>query len=192
MVRANPFKELGVTGSSQWGRLQFVETDPALVGANAIKTYDEIRRADPTGMAMYQVLSLPVRGVAWHVEPGGTSAADKEAADFVWSALNDMAGKPGDNLGGQTFNSLIADICLMFVYGWAQFWMVLKRRTERTSKYPDGRVGFQMMEMVNHRAFVDWDYDTGGHLLGPILLDNGLTITHMLTRHIGGQRSMVN
>lgn len=149
-----------------------METDPALVGANAIKTYDEIRRADPTGMAMYQVLSLPMRGVVWHVEPGGTSAADKEAAEFVWNAFNDMAGKPGDNLGGQTFNSFIADICLMFAYSWAQFWTVLKRRTECNSKYPDGRVGFQMMEMVNHRAFVDWEYDASGHLLGPIILDN--------------------
>lgn len=160
----NPFKELGVTGSSQWGRLQFVETDPALVGTNAIRTYDEIRRGDPTGMAMYHVLSLPVRGVAWHVEPGGTTAADKAAADFVWSAFNDM--------GDYTFNEFIADICLMFAYGWSQFWMVLKRRTERTSKYPDGRVGFALMEMVNHRAFVEWDYDEPGHCRGPIILTN--------------------
>ena len=163
MARPNPFKELGVTGQSAWGRMQYVETDAELVGSQAIETYDKMRREDPTAMAMYQILSLPARAVSWHVEPGGDAAVDQEAADFVWSALNDMV---------QPFNEFMSDICLMFAYGWAQFWPVLKRRTPRNSENPDGRIGVKLMEMVNPRAFVDWEYDADGHLVGPLVLTN--------------------
>lgn len=170
MSKQSPFKELGVTGRAQFGRTQFVETDPTLQGVNAIRTYDEMRRTDPTGMAMYQVLSLPVRRVRWRCEPGGEkTAADQEAADFIWSCFNDMS---------QTLNDVLSDICLMFAYGWAQFWMVLKRRKAGTSEYADGRVGFRKFELVNHRALVDWEFDPAtGDIIGPQVLDEqGRTI----------------
>lgn len=166
MVKPNPFKELGVTGSSQWGRLQFVETDPALVGNTAIETYDKIRRDDSTGMMMFQALALPVRGVIWHVKPGGETDADREAADFVQSVLDDMV---------QPFSEFISDVCLMFCYGWALFWPVLKRRTPRTSSFPDGRVGIELLEMVNPRAFLEWDYDDSGHFVGARVATNDMS-----------------
>lgn len=161
-MKRNQFKPLGVTGATPWGRAAYVETDPALVGSAAIKTYDTMRRDDPTGAMLYQVLALPIRMVAWHVEPGGESVADQEAADFVWSALNDMR---------QPFNEWLADVCQMFIYGWAQFWIVLKRRTERNSRTPDGRIGIDWLEMVNQRAFLDWEYAEDGWLVGTQVLD---------------------
>lgn len=174
-TKPSPYKELGVTGRAQFGRLQYVESDPALQGANAIRMYDEMRRTDPTGMAMYQVLSLPVRRVSWRCDPGGEKTdTDKEAAKFVWSCLNDMS---------QTLNDFVSDICLMFAYGWTQFWMVLKRRTASASQYDDGRVGFRKMEMVNHRTLVDWEIDPQtGDIVGPIVLsNNGQQVTVPLT-----------
>ena len=110
--KPSTFRVLGVTGRHQFGSTQYVETDPLLQGINAIRTYDEIRRTDPTGMAMYQVLSLPVRRVTWRCDPGGEkTTADQEAADFVWSCFNDMSTSLAD---------FVSDICLMFAYGWVQ------------------------------------------------------------------------
>jgi len=159
--KPSPFKELGVTGRSQFGEAHVIETDATLSGPMAIQTYDNMRRTDPTGMAMQLVLSLPIRSVQWRCEPGGEKTqADIDAADFVWSCFNDMS---------LSLSDFISDICLMFPYGWAQFWMVMKRRTAATSQFDDGRVGWKKMEMVNPRSLVDWEYWPNGDIKGPLV-----------------------
>jgi hypothetical protein len=151
------FKQLGVTGRSQWGDSLLVESDPALRGLNGIRKYDEMRRTDPTAAAMYLTLSLMVRKVSWHCEAGGEEDVDREAAEFAWSAFNDMS---------LSFSDLISDVCLMFPFGWAYFEMVLKRRRPSQSKFDDGRVGYRKIALRPQQTLNRWQYDTDGDLLG--------------------------
>ncbi len=150
----SPFQELGSTGRSQWGSMLMLESDPKLQGLMGVRKYDEIRRTDPTGAAMYQVLSLPIRMVEWSCSPGGTTAGDEQVAEFVWSAFNDMSTSFGD---------LVSDICLMFPYGWSYFVMVLKRRAgglgSTKSLYDDGLNGFKKIALRPQHTLHHWEFD---------------------------------
>lgn len=150
------FKTLGVGGREQF---VYQETDAELTGTMGAETYDKMRLQDPTGMSMYQVLSLPLRKATWWVEPASKGTADQEVAQFVTDCFNDME---------HTFSDLMANICLMFAQGWTQFWPVLKRRTDKNSAFPDGKVGFDKFEMVSHRAVMEWVFDDATlELIGP-------------------------
>ena len=153
------FKTLGVSGREQF---VYIEREAELVGTAGAETYDKMRLQDPTGMSMYQVLSLPLRKANWWIEAASKADADQEVAQFVTDCFNDMS---------HTFSDLMANICLMFPQGWTQFWPVLKRRTEKTSSFPDGKVGFDKFEMVAHRAVMEWIFDeTTLALIGPEVL----------------------
>ena len=69
------FKTLGVGGREQF---VYQETDAELTGTMGAETYDKMRLQDPTGMSMYQVLSLPLRKATWWVEPASKGTADQE------------------------------------------------------------------------------------------------------------------
>jgi len=151
---ATPFKELGSTGLPQWGGIVMVETDPLLRGQLGYRTFDEMRLQDPTGIAMYYLLSLPIRRVTWSCLPGGQSEADQKASDFAWSCFGDTS---------HSFNDLIADACLMFVYGWSYFHMSVKRRAgdkgKAKSQFDDGLVGFRKIAFRSPLTLDHWEFD---------------------------------
>ena len=152
------FKSLGKTGLPQWGGIIAVEQDPTLRGILGVRKYDAMRLTDPTGMAMYLVLTLPLRKVEWSVTPGGPTSVDEEAAEFVWSAFQDTS---------HSLNDLISDICLMFPYGWSYFDMSMKRRSGGQSQFDDGRVGFRKIELRSARTLLRWEFDKEtGDVLG--------------------------
>jgi hypothetical protein len=135
------------------------ETDPNLRGILGVRKYDKIRFTDPTGMAMYLVLSLPIRKVEWSMVPGGPTSRDEEAAEFAWSCFQDTS---------HSFNDLISDICLMFPYGWSYFDMSIKRRLGgRRSQFDDGRVGFRKITIRLPRSLYKWEFEQeSGDILG--------------------------
>ena len=151
---ATPFRELGSTGLPQWGGIVMVETDPLLRGQLGYRVFDEIRLQDPTGMAMYYLLSLPIRRVVWSCLPGGPSGQDYEAAEFTLSCFGDTS---------HSFNDLIADACLMFVYGWSYFHMSVKRRQgdkgKSKSQFDDGRIGFRKIAFRSPLTLDHWEFD---------------------------------
>ena len=161
---ANSFKALGVTGRAMFGSPQPMETDADLTGSYGAAKFAQMRRADAMGAAMYGALSLPVRMAVWRCDPASEAQADVDAAEFVWSAFSDMS---------HSFSDFVGDICLFFIYGWADFWVVLKRRTAENSCYPDGKVGFRKMEMVAARSVVRWETDAKtGDIAGPVVRTN--------------------
>lgn len=168
------FKTLGVGGREQF---TYIEREAELVGTAGAETYDRMRLQDPTGMSMYQVLSLPLRKANWWIEPASKADADQEVAGFVTDCFNDM---------GHTFSDLMANICLMFPQGWTQFWPVLKRRTEKNSSFPDGKVGFDKFEMVAHRAVMEWTFDKATlELIGPeVMRESGPNIVVPLDKSL--------
>lgn len=89
---------------------------------------------DTIGAILFAVEML-IRQAHWTVEPGGDTAKDKEAAQFVEECMNDMQ---------DTWTDTISEILSFLTYGWSFHEIVYKRRMGKTSnpmtrsKYNDG------------------------------------------------------
>lgn len=83
-------KEYGRIGQKRWEGVFNEEFLPELSGIRGIKTYREMLDNDDTIGAIMFAIKMLIRQVKWHVEPGGDSAKDREAAEFVESCMDDM------------------------------------------------------------------------------------------------------
>ena len=83
-------KEYGRIGQKRWEGQFYEEFLPELSGMRGIKVFQEMKENDDTVGAILFAIKMMIRQVEWHVEPGGDSAKDKEAAEFVESCMGDM------------------------------------------------------------------------------------------------------
>lgn len=83
-------KEYGRIGQKRWEGQFYEEFLPELSGMRGIKVFKEMKENDDTVGAILFAIKMMIRQVEWHVEPGGDSAKDKEAAEFVESCMGDM------------------------------------------------------------------------------------------------------
>lgn len=78
----------------------------------------------------------------WNVGPGGNTAKDKEAAEFVKQCMDDMS---------ETWVDTISEILSFITFGWSYHEIVYKRRMGKTkdkrtrSKYDDGLIGWMKL-----------------------------------------------
>lgn len=75
--------ELGFHGSTIWDGLVQEDYNPDLRHPHSIAIYDKMRRSSTQVQSIETVISLPIRTVRKYVEPAGTGASDREAADLV-------------------------------------------------------------------------------------------------------------
>lgn len=83
-------KEYGRIGQKRWEGVFNEEFLPELSGIRGVKTYREMLDNDDTIGAIMFAIKMLIRQVKWHVEPGGDSTKDREAAEFVESCMDDM------------------------------------------------------------------------------------------------------
>lgn len=108
-------------------------------------------------------IKMLIRHVSWNVEPGGDSAKDREAAEFVESCMYDMQC---------TWTDTISEILSFLVYGWSFHEIVYKRRMGKTrnrrtnSKYSDSLIGWQKLPVRSQDTLYQWEYDTKDNLMG--------------------------
>ena len=133
-------KEYGRIGQKRWEGVFNEEFLPELSGIRGVKTYREMLDNDDTIGAIMFAIKMLIRQVKWHIEPGGDSAKDREAAEFVESCMDDMQN---------TWTDTISEILSFLAYGWSFHEIVYKRRMGKTknrktsSKYSDGLIGWQ-------------------------------------------------
>lgn len=117
---------------------------------------------DIVGAILFAIEML-VRQCDWNVEPGGDTAKDKEAAEFVESCMNDMQ---------DTWIDTISEILSFLTYGWSYHEIVYKRRMGNTkdprtkSKYSDGLIGWRKLPIRSQETLYQWEYDNEDNLLG--------------------------
>lgn len=117
---------------------------------------------DVIGAILFAIKML-VRQAGWNVEPRGSTAKDKEAAEFVESCMNDMQ---------DTWIDTISEILSFLTYGWSYHEIVYKRRMGHTkdprtkSKYTDGLIGWQKLPIRAQETLYQWEYDDEDNLLG--------------------------
>ena len=68
-------------------------------------------------------IKMLIRQVKWHIEPGGDSAKDREAAEFVESCMDDVQS---------TWTDTISEVLSFLAYGWSFHEIVYKRRMGKT------------------------------------------------------------
>ncbi len=156
-------KETGRIGQRRYGGTLYEEFLPELRGKRGIAVYDEMSGNDDVVGAILFAIEMLVRQAAWNVEPGGNTAKDKEAAEFVKECMDDMS---------ETWVDTISEILSFITFGWSYHEIVYKRRMGKTkdkrtrSKYNDGLIGWMKLPIRAQETLYQWEYDNEDNLLG--------------------------
>ena len=156
-------QEIGRVGQRRYGGTIYEEFLHELRGKRGIAVYHEMSDNDDVVGAILFAIEMLVRQCAWNVEPGGDTAKDKEAAEFVKSCMDDMQ---------DTWIDTISEILSFLTYGWSFHEIVYKRRMGKTkdprtkSKYNDGLIGWKKLPTRAQETLYQWEYDNEDNLLG--------------------------
>lgn len=156
--------EIGRIGQLRYGGIIYEEYLKELQGRSGVEVYKEMADNDDTVGAILFVIEMLMRQCTFNVEPGGNTAKDKEAAEFVEQCMNDMQ---------YSWASTISEIVSFLTYGWSYHEIVYKRRMGKTkdrrtsSKYDDGLIGWRKLPIRSQDTLWEWVYeDTSDDLLG--------------------------
>lgn len=156
-------KEIGRIGQRRYGGNIYEEFLYELRGKRGIEIYREMSENDDIIGAILFSIEMLVRQCNWNVQPGGDTAKDKEAAEFVESCMNDMQ---------DTWIDTISEILSFLTYGWSFHEIVYKRRmgntkdTRTKSKFNDGLIGWKKLPIRAQETLYQWEYDNEDNLLG--------------------------
>lgn len=160
---SNDSKEIGRVGQRRYGGIFYEEFLSELRGRKGAEVFTEMSNNDETIGAILFAIEMLVRQASWNVEPGGSTAKDREAAEFVKSCMDDMQ---------QTWIDTISEILSFLTYGWSFHEIVYKRRMGRTkdnrtsSKYDDGLIGWMKLPIRSQDTLYQWEYDDQDNLIG--------------------------
>lgn len=155
--------EIGRIGQRRYGGVIYEEFLRELRGQKGIRVYQEMSENDDVIGAILYAIEMLVRQTQWTVLPGGPSAKDKEAADFVESCMNDMQS---------TWVDTVSEILSFLTYGWSFHEIVYKRRMGNTrdirtrSKHDDGLIGWMKLPIRSQDTLYEWEYDENDNLIG--------------------------
>lgn len=160
---SNDSKEIGRVGQRRYGGIFYEEFLSELRGRKGAEVFTEMSNNDETIGAILFAIEMLVRQASWNVEPGGSTAKDREAAEFIKSCMDDMQ---------QTWIDTISEILSFLTYGWSFHEIVYKRRMGRTkdnrtsSKYDDGLIGWMKLPIRSQETLYQWEYDDQDNLIG--------------------------
>lgn len=160
---SNDSKEIGRVGQRRYGGIFYEEFLSELRGRKGAEVFNEMSNNDETIGAILFAIEMLVRQASWNIEPGGSTAKDREAAEFVKSCMDDMQ---------QTWIDTISEILSFLTYGWSFHEIVYKRRMGRTkdnrtsSKYDDGLIGWMKLPIRSQETLYQWEYDDQDNLIG--------------------------
>lgn len=155
--------EIGRIGQKRYGGVFYEEFLLDLRGKKGIETYREMSENDDVVGAILYAIEMLIRQASWSVTPGGDTAKDKEAAEFVESCMYDMQ---------DTWTDTLSEILSFIIYGWSYHEIVYKRRMGRTkdpktnSKYTDGLIGWRKLPIRAQETLYQWEYDEEDNLIG--------------------------
>lgn len=150
--------EIGRIGQFRYSGIIYEEYLTELLGKKGVEVYKEMSDNDDTIGAILFVIEMLMRQCSFTVEPGGDTAKDKEAAEFVESCMNDMQNSWGDT---------ISEIVSFLTYGWSYHEIVYKRRMGKTkdrrtsSKFDDGLIGWRKLPIRSQDTLWEWQYEDG-------------------------------
>ncbi len=154
--RVSLTSELGVPLGRRWDNF-YDDFLPELRGDRAIKHYREMTDNDPTIGAILFGVEMLIRQIDWPVIPGGDTPQDVEAAAFLTSNTEDMS---------HSWPDFIAAVLTFLPFGWSFHEIVYKLRTEKNSRFPDGKVGWRKFAYQPQEVKLEWLLDDHGGVVG--------------------------
>jgi hypothetical protein len=154
----NPkFTSIGLTGLSRYAGYVYEEYEPYLRWPQCGKIYQEMADSDPTIGAILYLAEMLIRGTSWSVKVGGDTLADKKAANFLQSCMDDME---------MSWANTICEVLSMLTYGFSFHEIVYKvrRGPQETnpkfkSTYDDGRIGWRSLPVRAQTSLWQWQFD---------------------------------
>lgn len=156
-------KEIGRIGQRRYNGIFYEEFLWELRGRRGVEAFYEMSENDDIIGAIMFSIEMLVKQADWNIEPGGSTAKDREAAEFVESCLHDMK---------DTWIDTVSEILSFLIYGWSLHEIVYKRRMGRTSdprtksKFTDGLIGWQKLPIRAQETLYRWEYDENDNLTG--------------------------
>lgn len=145
-------EEIGYTGLKQNRGVVMEEFQRELQGDKGVKVYREMRDNDALIHSMLFAIEMLLRRIEWRVD-----GESEWAVEFVESLLSDMTEPWSDH---------IAEALSFLQYGWSYFEIVYKRRTDQTSRYPDGFIGWEKFAPRSQDTLDHWEIDDKGNIFG--------------------------
>lgn len=158
------FKEFGISGLQRFGGS--VMEDYLQDWAALSRMVPLVKRMidHPTISAILFAVEMTIRSAEWSVEPVGEEKADKDAAEFLESCLDDMS---------HTMDDHVVQALTMVPYGFAPFETVYKRRRgpdrDPASNYDDGLIGWRKFAYRAPETLSpgdEWVFDEAGGVQG--------------------------
>lgn len=153
-------RELGRTGLRRYGGMLYEEYDPELRGLRGVKVWSEMENDATVAALMFAIKNL-IRQTSWRVQAAGSKDADKRAAEFLESNLEDMSN---------TWQDTLSEILSFLIFGWSVHEICYKRRMGRhkdsrlDSKYSDGLIGWQKLPIRAQETLYEWEFDAHDNL----------------------------
>lgn len=158
--------EIGRIGQFRYDGIIMEEYLRELQGQKGVEVYKEMSENDEMIGAILFVVEMLMRQCSFNVEPGGETAKDKEAAEFVEQCMNDMQ---------RSWSDTLAEIVSFLTYGWSYHEIVYKRRMGKTSdprtssKYDDGLIGWRKLPLRSQDSLWEWVFaENSDDLIGMI------------------------
>lgn len=149
-------REIGRIGQYRYNGVMYEEYLPELRGRKGVEVYKEMSDNDDMVGAVLFVIETLMQQCTFSVEPGGETAKDKEAAEFVEQCMHDMQ---------RSWSDTLSEILSFLAYGWSYHEIVYKRRMGKTkdpktsSKYDDGLIGWRKLPLRSQDTLWEWNYD---------------------------------
>src|SRR5882724_519882 len=142
--------EIGMTSPSPFTGWMRQEYNQDLRDIRGLRKYDEMRRSDATVRSSLRLMKTPVLSARWFIEPASDSAADQNAAKFIWWNLTE----------GMTVSwpQLLTELLLMLDYG---FYVFEKVFTDQNPEYP-GKITWQKLAPRHPLDIMAWLWDQKG------------------------------
>jgi len=148
------FSELGAPGLRLSGSRVAEEYNPDLQGAKLYDEFDRMRRGSGQVRAIQSVISLPIRGLTYHVEPASDTPFDQRVADELHANL--MSGMTC------TWKSVVTHALLGVFMGYYLQEKVWEVRSEGTR--------LRKLAPRHPRNVKQWIWDSTGGVQGVIYL----------------------
>lgn len=164
LVKADPFKEIGVSGVIQYGGV--IDDDELLEwrGIRKQKTIRQMMMNDATIGGLLFAIKMLIRQVDWRVEDGAEDNESQRAGELVRTSLfQDMS---------MSWKDTLSDIVSFLPWGWELSELVYKHRDgdsldpTRKSRFTDGLIGWRKWPIRSQETLESWIMDDHGTVHG--------------------------
>lgn len=148
--------EIGSVGLPLWAGRLSLDTNTRLRGRQGMQIYRQMLLDEPACAALKTAI-LTLFRTDMQVQPGGESAADDAAAEFVEQCLDDMH---------DSLSTTLRQMAGALDYGFGIHEIVYKRRSGGSgSKYDDGCIGWASWALRRQDTLERWETDKKGRIV---------------------------